>query len=316
MNETIMIMGLAKKVLVCVQDMLDDSIGKKAVAEVKTITKNNVERLGISIDEGVGIAPVYYIDGILEDMLDDDEDEGDMDDKIYEIAAEIFDTYCSRNIPKIDTAVFNDKDFLLGNVTTKIVCSVGNEAMLRNVVHTPIAGTDLEVVYAVALNDDNGEGIGCTVINEKHLQVLEITHDELKDRAIYNLLTGDYYFTAIEDMLFTLNEEGNDNSTKRNCVTLKEDAALPMYVFRSISSYGASSILFGGVLMEIAEKMNDDLIIIPSSVYEVLIVPYSAFDNSLNALIKDINGTEVAPEERLSDHGYIFRRETSTFENL
>ncbi len=85
----------------------------------------------------------------------------------------------------------------------------------------------------------------------------------------------------------------------------------PLYVLtNSFGRYGATSVLFPGILKELSEKLDDDLALIPSSVHEFLIVRQKdAFpDQELNEMIRSVNETDVLPEERLSDHAYYYSR--------
>jgi hypothetical protein len=59
---------------------------------------------------------------------------------------------------------------------------------------------------------------------------------------------------------------------------------------------------------DITEKLGQDYFILPSSVHEVLIVPKNdQMDlKTLESMVQDVNATQVAPEERLSDHVYAY----------
>lgn len=49
------------------------------------------------------------------------------------------------------------------------------------------------------------------------------------------------------------------------------------------------------------------LFVLPSSIHEMMIAPYDSNLNldDLSAMGKEINDTQVAPEERLTDRAYI-----------
>lgn len=49
------------------------------------------------------------------------------------------------------------------------------------------------------------------------------------------------------------------------------------------------------------------LFVLPSSIHEMMIAPYDSSLNldELSAIVKEINETQVAPEERLTDRAYI-----------
>lgn len=74
--------------------------------------------------------------------------------------------------------------------------------------------------------------------------------------------------------------------------------------------YGAGVLANTDFLNETKEKYGD-FYIFPSSIHEVLFLPLSCVGESVQIkefadMIKEINATQVAPEERLSDNLYIF----------
>lgn len=80
---------------------------------------------------------------------------------------------------------------------------------------------------------------------------------------------------------------------------------------------GASSLLFNHVFREFANKVEDDLYILPSSIHEVLIVQargYSSDLPELAAMVRDVNNTEVAVDEILSYSVYKYSRDTDTLD--
>lgn len=89
-----------------------------------------------------------------------------------------------------------------------------------------------------------------------------------------------------------------------------------MYILTNDSGInGAASLLYDGVIDEFAERFAADVIVIPSSVHEVLLVPLKEeYDVSeLNMLVKEVNNTIVDEEETLADNVYIYRRKNRIF---
>ena len=79
--------------------------------------------------------------------------------------------------------------------------------------------------------------------------------------------------------------------------------------------HGCTCIAYPRLLKRIADFLEDNLIIIPSSIHEVLIIPENAAkpDYSMEdfqSMITDINETELTDDEVLSDHAYLYERET------
>lgn len=71
-------------------------------------------------------------------------------------------------------------------------------------------------------------------------------------------------------------------------------------------------MLYEGILKDFAAVLEYDLIILPSSVHEVLLVPYEEdlCMEELKEMVRHINRTEVAKEEVLSDNVYCYSRKT------
>ena len=80
-------------------------------------------------------------------------------------------------------------------------------------------------------------------------------------------------------------------------------------------SYGAAAVLYDGVLKDFSEKLEKDLLLLPSSIHEMLLIPYKneAELSDLKELVWHINQTEALAKEVLSDHVYRYSRETGEF---
>ena len=67
----------------------------------------------------------------------------------------------------------------------------------------------------------------------------------------------------------------------------------------------------------IGEILQTDYYVLPSSVHEVIIVPFSPGLDSreLDEMVREINVTQVAAEEVLSSHVYLFKRDMGTLCN-
>lgn len=71
---------------------------------------------------------------------------------------------------------------------------------------------------------------------------------------------------------------------------------------------GSAVLLYPELLKKIGERFGGGYYVIPSSIHEVLLLKDTGEDRSeaLNAMIREVNETHVAPEERLSDHVYYY----------
>ena len=84
----------------------------------------------------------------------------------------------------------------------------------------------------------------------------------------------------------------------------------PMTVLTTRGAVNGAGVIFcDSVLRKIWQKIGD-FYILPSSVHEVIVVPVSGgIDRvELTEMVRTINATEVAPEDRLSDQVYLYDR--------
>ena len=75
-----------------------------------------------------------------------------------------------------------------------------------------------------------------------------------------------------------------------------------------VPSYAAAGIFQEKLLHQLSEKTESDLVLIFSSVHEVLIIKYEEgmkFDD-IESFIKETNKSMVSSKEFMSDHVYIY----------
>ena len=75
---------------------------------------------------------------------------------------------------------------------------------------------------------------------------------------------------------------------------------------------GAAGIMYEGVLKKLADKLESDMYILPSSIHEVIILPKSTMFNKeeLMAMVRDVNTEGVSKDEVLSYTVYEYDRNT------
>ncbi|MCM1412612.1 MAG: DUF5688 family protein [Lachnospiraceae bacterium] len=87
---------------------------------------------------------------------------------------------------------------------------------------------------------------------------------------------------------------------------------VPMRVLsNSRRLYGASCMLYPGVLSGIAAEEGSNLYVIPCSLHELILLPDDGEVpiDTLKAMVYEVNRTCVVPEEVLSDSLYYYDRE-------
>ena len=100
--------------------------------------------------------------------------------------------------------------------------------------------------------------------------------------------------------------------------SVPEDA-VPLYVLTCHEAgYGAATMLYPGLLAEIAEQLKGDLYVIPSSVHELIVLRADQMEEpeGLLSIIMEVNRTAVLPGDFLANSLYLFRRERGEIERF
>ncbi len=276
-------------------EKMGDALGEGYSVECNDIVKNNgLVYHGLTVrKEGENIAPTIYVDNYYEEYK-----KGMM---MQRIVNSVLSTY-RRSLPGKDANVdfFMDFSKVSEKLYYRMVNYKKNKEKLRNV---PIKRVlDLALV-PVCYFEDKTMGCGSITINNRHLELWEITSEELWENVAESApLVAPVKMRNLSEFIGRLIGE--------------EDIAYEMcgsYVLTNKhENYGAGVILYPGVLKDIADDHECDLYIIPSSIHECIVIAQMGFmmdTDSLRSMIREVNVEAVAEEEVLSDNLYMYDRE-------
>lgn len=289
----------------------------ECTVELTHIMKNNsLEMDGLSIRKPEAIiSPNIYLNKYFENY-----NEGrDLEDILEEIAALRIEH--EKESIGILTDDIKNFDSIKDKLTCRIVSGERNAQLFENVAHTRIY--DLGITYHIDLLN-NDIGTGSIRIMNSLMKEWNKSVEDIHDIALANTIKNyPVEFTSITEVIMGmmkdeilgdfLSEVGGDEAEfmKKELISSKtgEDA---MYVLTNSSKLnGATVILYPDVLKQIGEKLGKDYYILPSSLHELIVVPKSDFTkvSELEIMIKEVNSTQVLPDEVLADHPYEFSRE-------
>lgn len=250
----------------------------------------------IILDPILNISPTIYLNPYYHRYLSGI----DLED-IYE---DILVTY-KENLPKedFDISLFKDFSKARKRIIIKLVNAAKNQELLQDVPH--VLFHDLAIIFVCAVCDFMDE-FATILIHNQHLKLWNITIDDLYEIGMENtpkllpfrLDSIDKIIEKLDDCsLFPLNELQLSILTNRRKI------------------HGATCIVYPKLLKKIADFMDDNLIIIPSSIHEVLIIPESSIKDQYSLadyqyMITQVNEEQLPDDEVLSDHAYLFLRET------
>jgi hypothetical protein len=284
-----------------IKDFLPEKYADASVT-IQDVTKNNDRQLsGLTIrTEDNNIAPTIYLEGFFQKY----EEGADMGDILQEIA----DARVSHEIEQgFDAGRITDLDAVREHITCKLLNADMNKDYLSNKPHRLVE--DFAVAYYVDLGGD-ATGHMSAPITDHLLDGYGIDIPELDKIAMENLANSDIEFKTMRDVLVEMMfPDGPDENDPRMAMLPPEEETPSMYVLTNADKMnGANSILDAKTMEDISEKIGGDFYILPSSLHEVIILPDTPeMDKDyLEHMVQDINAGQVAPEDKLSDHVYMY----------
>ena len=151
----------------------------------------------------------------------------------------------------------------------------------------PVPGTDL---LEVTVTDD-------AYVTRQAMQQHCCTQGELFSAANRNQQADSYHLSKVYAAL---------------AIPSPDSEEVPLYVLTTANAkFGSSVLLNKEALREAAETIGGDLLIIPSSIHEVLLVSSSQIEpEELEITVRMVNKEEVRPEDILSNHVYRYDCQT------
>lgn len=261
--------------------------------EYRTVRKNNgVLYHGIQIcQKRETIMPYIYVERYLEEY----ERGRELSDIIQEIL-HIWET----QVQKIKDQTLDFRfEALKDQIVYRLIHYEKNRELLEGIPYIPLL--DLAVTFHVAMIREQEE-VGMFRIEQNHLDTWGVTLAEVMRLAIENtprLFPQKIY--PLEELV----------GLPPDILEGMSDTLIPMYVISNKNGInGASAILYPAVLPELAEDLQANLYLLPSSIHEFIAIPFQReYDiNRLREVVREVNRYQVPEEEYLSDEVYYYDR--------
>lgn len=271
---------------------------------VHPVTKVNVTLDGITVmdqNKESGIAPTIYINDMYEQYVKSEDLEGTLNMAAFNLASLMNDERITMPNLDMDTA----KD----NIVFQLVNTEQNKEMLANMPNRSFQ--DLSIIYRWVVRVGE-QGIESTVVNNNLAKQLGLSEDALFKAAVENTRrilppTVKSMNDVIRDMF--LKDGMPEEMAEMMLGEIPPDQM--MYVISNEQGInGAVSMMYEDKLHNLAEQLETDLYIMPSSVHEVIAVSANMGDpNELAAMVAEINMDQVALNERLSNQVYHYDKD-------
>lgn len=265
---------------------------------------NGVVLTGICIrDDGQKIAPIIYVN----DYYDKVRQGEDLNEIMQELADEI--VRANSMEPPVPAVQFEDYDTVKEYLSVILVNAKANRDMLSYIPHQKIE--DLALI--ARLEFPRPDGVASIKIDHSILRIWGIDEQELFDMAIQKAQEKNMpVLTPMSDMLMILS--GYD-SQPSNLLAEAQPQRNPSEMMFTLTNEekinGAAVIAYPGLMKRVSELFPEGFYIIPSSIHETLILPKAGdYDPKyLGEIVREVNQTQVAREDVLSDRVYEYDKE-------
>lgn len=321
--------------LLLMKKSVEEAIGTGYKVEINHVIKNNSIELDglIILKENERITPNIYMSTYYERYL--------AGVSAGELVEEIIRVYRNNREEgeKEDLHIRYELDEMKTRIIYRLVNYDRNSKLLSEVPHVHFM--DLAVTFHCLIKN-NEKGIATIRITNEHIRNWKINPEDLKkiarantpllfppvikkmDEIILDIFKkeqdefsadcGDSSFlnphgTAGEDLSRSYVDDEFYQSMTDNLTRQKTDS---MYVITNIKGInGASCLLYPDVIKNLAQMLDADLYLLPSSIHEIIAIKAkgSVNKNVLREMVFDVNRTQVPDEDILSDNVYFYSRE-------
>ena len=282
-----------------IREFLPESFASAEVS-LQVVRKNNdLQLTGLTIrSTESNICPTIY----LEKFYDEYVEGADMSEILERIAEVRMDHEVSESF---DVAQITDFEQIKGKLVPRLINAEMNSELLEARPHKLVA--DLAVTYC-ALLDQSFDGTASVAVTNELMKMWNTSVEELHEIAVANL--SELLPSTFKGMTEVMSEMMGMSTEDMKMMGMSTDEEQMYVLSNSIKVNGASALLDAKIMEEIIEKVGD-FYILPSSIHETLVVPAkSCMDvESLEAMVREINYTQLQPDEILSNRVYAYSLE-------
>jgi len=257
----------------------------------------------IKQDEG-GLTPTVYINDLYDDY------KGESIDVVANKVVNIRGNLKNRNTREL-VQKFEDFESVKDKITFRVLNYSKNMRYLHDAIY--FRRLDLVLVPQIMLELDE-DSVGSVIIRQNLLKLWGLTEEALYLQAMSNVQKEKYVLRSLTDVLSDMLSidvgDGDDEEEGTRLVRRPDE----LYVLSNESSvHGATVAFYPRVLKECSMAICEggDLLIIPSSIHEVLLLDYEAAKdlNHVRSIVSDVNMTQVGKHEVLSNNIYRYDSE-------
>lgn len=263
--------------------------GVDVTAQVCPVLKTNGEQMGINVHfNDSNVAPTVYPERAFEQYQ-----EGF---SLKEIADKMSQTVfeAHKQSPEIPEFTLEEAK---KSITLTLVNTERNEQMLENTPHFEVG--DLSAIPRWYISEE-----ASFVVHNDMAAKLMLTPDEVLQIGQANINSQQFEIKPMQEILKEMFVR--DGMDPDMVDMMLPDADGPQMIVMSSQNHiqGSNSLLSEDALNQVHDMLDGDFIVLPSSIHEVICVPVTEDmkADDLRAMVREVNMTQVAPNEFLSDN--------------
>ena len=284
-----------------VVSLLQERMGTAYEIKVTNVVKNNDIRLTgvIMMTEADRVSPTIYLEEPYQQYCG-----GCALPRVVDRILALYEAQMCKI--DLDVDFFREFASVKDRIFHKIINYEKNRKLLEDIPH--FRWNDLAVVFYHEL-EEKILGKATILIHNNHMTMWGQTADTLYRTAQHNMkCRKPELLVPMQRMI-----------KEMTGVRVEEAEGIRLYVLTNQDKmYGASAMLYSVKMKELAENLQSDLLILPSSVHEVLLLPddrEGQYD-SYRRMVQEVNTTQVEPEEILSFNLYRYSRKKEEVEEI
>lgn len=282
-------------------------------AEDVSVSMHRVEKLNEGYDamtitpEGSNVGVNLSIDRFYEAV----ENGAPYEEAVDRATATVMEAMSQR--PDVDIASLTDYEQMKDKLVMEVVSAETNADMLSKIPHKDIE--DMAVVYRFVI-ENNGDSRASILVTNDLLTTMGVTPEQLHADAMEN--SPELKPAVIKGMTEVMAEMMGMSTEEMAQMGMPADPENEQMFVATVPDkiHGAGIIAYQDFMDQAAERVGGDFFILPSSVHEVLIVPDNGqmgFEDLRN-MVREVNATQVAPEDKLTDSVYHYDSKEKIFE--
>ncbi len=286
-----------------IKNKITERMGEGYNIRLFKIMKNNSLELDslVVLKEGKNFAPNIYLNAYYESYA-----AGTTMPEIIDRICMIYE-HCA--VPIVEENFDYTLELMKPHIFFRLISLERNKKLLTQIPYVKFF--DLAITFHCLVRSEE-EGIGTIRVTNEHIEQWGISCDELKELASVN--TKRLFPPVIKTMEEMIKSLSCDYYTDDEIFDYEETAsdAYPMYILTNEKGInGASCLIYKDVIREFAQLIKSDLYILPGSIHELILVPWSCSEDKerFKRIVMDINSSQVPTEEVLSDNVYMYSLE-------